>query len=237
MSIKEDRQQLLSDRLDNPYDYKHIGKSPKTLTLTLLGDKGTGKTLFMCIIGLIYQLFGVDFYSNFWMSNNITHRKPFSIRDLYRNPNVRGIFLDEMHNITDQNSNQSVETKLLVALFTQSRKREQLLIFSSLRFYMLAKDIRNLTNILVYPEFDERKDILTLTFWDIRNDKVITRKINGISRFFKYYDTYEIVVSEQIKTQLSSFLLKHKKLETEIKKKLDKEERELLNGIEGSLKK
>ena len=126
--IEEDKIQIISDRVIDKYDHnKYIGKSPQTLTCAIIGDKGSGKTLFMCIFGLIYQLFSRYFYTNFWMNKEITYRDEFNLKQMYRNPNVSGIFLDEVHNIADQNSNHSLETSLLVALFSQSRKRSQLI--------------------------------------------------------------------------------------------------------------
>ena len=207
--ISEDKQQIESERVLEKYDHnKYMGKAPKTLTCAILGDKGTGKTLFMAIISLIYQVAKLNFYTNFWLKEKINFRHDFNLKQMYRNPNVSGIFLDEVHNIADQNSNNSLETSLLIALFSQSRKRNQLILLSSLRFYKMAKDLRNMVNILIYPDYDEKKDILDLTFWDIRTDKVITKRIKKVSKFFKYYNTYEIIVSEQIKSQLSNFLLK-----------------------------
>jgi len=235
--ITEDKRQIESERVLEKYDHnKHFGKSPKTLTCAILGDKGTGKTLFMCIISLVYQLGKANFYTNFWMNKEIDYRHEFNLKQMYRNPNVSGIFLDEVHNIADQNSNNSLETSLLIALFSQSRKRNQLILLSSLRFYKMAKDLRNMVNILIYPDFNEKKDELVLTFWNIRTDEVFSRKIKRVSRFFKYYNTYEIIVSEQIKNQLSNFLLKEKKLEKDIESHLDTNDKELLDNMEDNLK-
>jgi len=235
--IAEDKKQVVSDRVLEKYDHnKYMGKSPKTLTCAILGDKGSGKTLFMCIYGLIYQLYHKDFYSNFWLNKEITHRNDFNIRKMYRNPNLTGIFLDEVHNIADQNSNHSLETSLLVALFSQSRKRSQLILLSSLRFYKMAKDLRSMVNVLIYPQYREKKDELALTFWDIRDDKVTSKKIKNASRFFKYYNTYEIIVSEQIKGQLSNFLLKEKRLQKDIEDNLNETDKELLDNLDDNLK-
>ena len=122
--LTEQRLQIEEDLVNNPMAQFTRIKSKETLTLTVLGDKGSGKTLFMAIIGLMFHVAGFVFYTNFWMDENIITRKDFSISQLYKNPNVSGIFLDECHNIADQNSNRSSETQLLTALFTQSRKRK-----------------------------------------------------------------------------------------------------------------
>lgn len=235
--IEEDKIQILSDRVTDKYDHnKFIGKSPQTLTCVLIGDKGSGKTLFMAIFGLIYQLFDLHFYTNFWMNKEISCRNEFNLKQMYRNPNLTGIFLDEVHNIADQNSNHSLETSLLVALFSQSRKRSQLILLSTLRFYKMAKDLREMVNILIYPNYNERKDYLKLTFWDIRDDRISIRTIKNASRFFKYYNTYEIIVSEQIKNQLSNFLLKEKKLQKDIEDNLNESDKDLLDNLDDNLK-
>ena len=113
--------QIKEDLIGNPMaEFTRI-KSKETLTLTVLGAKGSGKTLFMAIIGLMFHLVGFEFYTNFWMDKNITTRKDFSISKLYKNPNVSGIFLDECHNIADQNSNRSSETQLLPTLLHHTK--------------------------------------------------------------------------------------------------------------------
>ena len=235
LTLEEDLSRLISDRNTFPIDYI-TNKAKETLTITILGEKGSGKTLFMAIIGLLYYYFNIKFYTNFYMPKEITSRKDFNIRALYNNPNVKGIFLDEVHNIADQNSNRTMETQLLVALFTQSRKRGQLIMMSSLVFYKLAKDLRSLTDLILYPKYNRKEDILYLTFWDIRTDKIRTRRIYKASRFFKYYNTYEIIVSEQIKSHLSSFLLKQKKLEKELQRELDTNDLDMLDNLEERMK-
>lgn len=237
MSLAEDKQQLISDRNRYAVDYAKYTKPKQTLTLTVLGDKGSGKTLFMCIIAMMFNSLKKEFYTNFSMDKELVpYSRDFNIKNLYNNPNVEGIFLDEMHNIADQNSNHTLETQLLVALFTQSRKRNQIIILSSLMFYKLAKDLRHLTNIIVYPEYDIKEDTLKVVFWDFRTDLIAKRTITNVSKFFKYYNTYEIIVSDKIKGQLAQFMLKNKKLQSEIKKKLDINEQDMLDNIEGRLK-
>jgi len=236
ITIDEDKNLLKSDILTDKVDYNKRIRPRQTLTMAIIGDKGSGKTLFMAIMGVIYNYLGKEFYTNFYMSEEITHRHEFNIRNLYFNPNVEGIFLDEAHNIADQNSNQTLETQLLVALFTQSRKRNQLILLSTLRFYKLAKDLRNLTNVIVYPYYDIEKDKLYLQFWDFRNETTTEFIVKNSSRFFKFYDTYEIVVSEKIKTQLAQFLLKHQRLKKEINKDLENHEKQLLSEINERLR-
>ena len=235
ISLEEDKQLLKSEMLQNKTDFKHMGKSGKTLTITIVGDKGTGKTLYMCIISVLYSLLGKDFYTNFTLHEKIKGSKEFNIRNLYDNPNVEAIFLDEMHNICDQNSNNSLATSLMVALFTQSRKRNQLIMMTTLRFYMLAKDIRYLTNIIIYPELNEETEVLTLTFWDLRDNSIYTKSFHHVSRFYPLYDTHEIIASERVKDQLSNYMLGKKKLRKDLEKELDENDLELIDNLDERL--
>jgi len=233
MSIEHDKLQILSDTLDNKYDF--LGKrpkKPKTYTITVLGDKGTGKTLLLAIFCCIYETLGIYYYTNFSLHPSFIYRKPFDIKALYGNPDVEGIFLDECHNIADQNSNHTLETQLLVALFTQSRKRNQLIFMTSLRFYKLAKDLRYLTDIILYPNYNEYDDTLTLEFIDIKTDMGFTEEISNVSRFFNIYDTTEIIYSGKIKTQLKQYLLQKKRIEKEVEKELDVNDKKLIMGLE-----
>jgi RecG-like helicase len=234
--LREQKLQIKEEMIDNPLVNLTRIKSKETLTIAILGDKGSGKTLLMAIIGLLFHFAGFDFYTNFWIDENITHKKDFSISQLYNNPNVSGIFLDECHNIADQNSNRTSETKLLTALFTQSRKRGQLILLSSLHFYKIAKDLRYLTSVIAYPELNKENDLLTVQFWNLEKNKVVKTYIPNVSRFFKYYDTYEIIVDDSVKNQLSSYLLKNVKIQEEIKKKLGKEDQKIIKNMERNLK-
>jgi len=235
-SIPEEMSQLRSDMKLSPVDYHKRIKPRETLTITIVGERGSGKSLFMCILAYFYQVANKTFYTNFGMNETLTNRKEFNIRNLFSNPNVEAIFLDEMHNIADQHSNNTLETQLLVSLFTQSRKRNQLLVFSTLKFYKLAKDLRHLTNIIVYPQYNKVLDYLDLTFWDFRNNKMHTKRWYHVSMFFNFYDTYEIIVSEKVKHQLSQYLLKHQKVKKEMAKELDQNEIELVEKLEEKMK-
>jgi len=234
MSVQEDIQQLKREIKLNPLDYQQRRKSKRdTLTFTVIGEKGSGKTLFMCILAFMYDYLEKEYYTNFSMSKSLIHKHHFNIKNLYNNPDVEAIFLDEMHNIADQFSNNTLETQLLVALFTQSRKRNQLIVMSSLKFYKIAKDLRHLTNIVVIPDYNEEKDFLDLTFWNFRTDFQTTKRWYNVSCFFEYYDTYEIIYSEKIKLQLTQFLLKHEKIKKEMKKELGVNDIMLIEKLEG----
>lgn len=232
----DDISRLKSDMKLTPFDFSKRIKPKETLTIALVGDKGSGKTLFMCILAFFYQLSNKVFYTNFWMDKRITNRKEFNIKNLFSNPNVEAIFLDEMHNIADQHSNNTLETQLLVSLFTQTRKRNQLLVMSTLQFYKLAKDLRFLTDIVVNPQYNKTLDYLDLTFWDFRNNKITTKRWYKVSMFFEYYDTYELIVSDSVKFQLSQYLLKHQKVRKEMKKELDQKEIDLVQNLEEKMK-
>jgi len=234
--LQEQKLQIQEEFIDNPLIHATRIKAKETLTITILGEKGSGKTLLMAIIGILFNVAGFSFYTNFWMDERLEFRKEFSISKLYKNPNVSGIFLDECHNVADQNSNRTNETKLLTALFTQSRKRGQLILLSTLHFYKIAKDLRYLTNLIAYPELDEKLDLLTVAFWDLERNRKTKVYITNVSRFFKYYDTYEIIVDDSIKNQLSNYLLKNVKIQEEISKKLSKEEQEIIKDMKRNLK-
>lgn len=210
----------------------------KSLTFCLVGDKGSGKSLFMCIICLLFEISNKPYYTNFKIiGDNIKNRIPFTIKKFYENPNIEGIFLDETHNIADQYANPTLPTKLLVALFTQSRKRNQLIFFATQQFYKLSKDFRLMTDIIVFPKHDEFEDRLVLIFWNLRTQKVSYKTIHNVSRFYNYYDTNEIIVSKEIKKGLSNYMLNEVKLNKEIDKELNNDDKALLNKIEEDIKK
>jgi len=208
-------------------------KSKNTLTFLIAGERGNGKTLFMCIMALLFEASHKQYFTNFSLNGNfIKHRLPFSITNFYNYPDVKAIFLDEMHNISDQYSNQASATKLLVALFSQSRKRGQLIMLSTQFVDKIAKDLRNLIDIIVYPRFLEREDRLYLFLWDLkRHGKIALKVINNVSRFFKYYDTDEIIYSDEIIESLTNYMLQKKKVVTKATKHLTEDELDILKNL------
>lgn len=209
-------------------------KSKNTLTLLMVGDKGTGKTLFMCIMGLVFELMNLPYMTNFRMfGKNLKYREKFTIKNFYKNPDVRGVFIDEIHNISDQYSNNTLSTKLLVALFTQSRKRGQTIILATQYEHKVAKDLRALTDIIVFPFYEEDIDTLILNFWDIKRTGKMTKKIiKHASRFFKYYDTEEIIYSDEIIHGVTQYMLNQLKRMEERDKKLGEEDKKILESLE-----
>lgn len=200
----------------------------------MVGDKGTGKSLFMCIIALLFEMLGLEYLTNFKMFGNLKHRKNFTIKDFYKNPDVKGIFIDEIHNISDQFSNQSLSTKLLVALFTQSRKRGQTIILATQYEHKVAKDLRALTDMIIYPFYEEEHDCLRLNFWDLkRTGKMRTKEIHDVSRFFNFFDTEEIIYSKEIIDGVTNYMLNQLKLKETADKKLDTDDKKLLEDLKG----
>lgn len=208
-------------------------QSKNTLTIMLIGEKGTGKSLFMCIVALIFEASKLEYMTNFNMFGKLKHRDRFTIKNFYKNPSVKGVFIDEIHNISDQFSNNSLSTKLLVALFTQSRKRGQTILLATQYEHKVAKDLRALTDIILYPFYDEDEDLLTLNFWDIkRTGRTTTRRIKGVSRFFNFYNTDEIIYSKEIIDGVTNYMLNQVKLKENADKKLDIEDKELIESLE-----
>ena len=236
MSISEDMRRLQSEMTLTPVDFMGRQSPRETITIMIVGDKGSGKSLFMAILGFIYQYAKSYFYSNFWMDERITYRKEFNIKNLFNNPNVSAIFLDEMHNIADQNSNNSLETQLLVSLFTQTRKRGQLVVMSSLKFYKVAKDLRHLVDMIIYPEYNKYYDYLNLVIWNFKQGYIKEQKVQNVSAFFEYYNTYELITSENMKYQLGQYLLKNAKLKKDMEKELDRNDIDLVENLEEKLK-
>ena len=200
----------------------------------MVGDKGTGKTLFMCIVALMFEAMKLTYMTNFKMFGRLKYHSRFTIKDFYKNPDVKGVFIDEIHNISDQFSNQSLSTKLLVALFTQSRKRGQTIILATQHEHKVSKDLRVLTDIIVFPYYQEDKDLLILNFWDIkRTGKITSKRIKNVSRFFNFYDTEEIIYSKEIIDGVTQYMLNQVKLKETADKKLDEEDKKLIEGLEG----
>jgi len=191
--------------------------SNSKLQAVVVGDMGSGKSLLMTILATFYR--NKPFYANFWLNPYFFKKyEKFSFLKLFKNPNVSAIFLDEFHNIANQFSSIATQTRLLHAIFTQARKRNMFICLSVHRqarkrnmficlsvhrFYRLPKAIREDTDTIFYPKIEQdpnnpENDKLHFTIWDIRRDVMKDFVIKNVNRFYKLYNTREIIVSDTL---------------------------------------
>jgi len=210
--------------------------SNSKLQAVVVGDMGSGKSLLMTILATFYR--NKPFYANFWLNPYFFKKyEKFSFLKLFKNPNVSAIFLDEFHNIANQFSSIATQTRLLHAIFTQARKRNMFICLSVHRFYRLPKAIREDTDTIFYPKIEQdpnnpENDKLHFTIWDIRRDVMKDFVIKNVNRFYKLYNTREIIVSDTLIDELSNLTLKKARTKKALLETGDKEAIDLVENLD-----
>jgi len=216
---REDIQQVINDRekYKAGVRQKSQTKSIDTSQTVIVGYKGSGKTLLQTI--LAYHFFkNKPFWSNFWLlPQAFPQVLDFNLPDFYKNPNVKGLFLDEAHTIANQFSSGSLTSQVLTGLLSQSRKHNQFICISTIEFNWLAKDIRLSTDYLVKPFIDLKRDRLYFSIWDVQTDlnNFKTFCVKNVSQYYKLYDTKFVVISTELENKIKKIVVKQTKINKE----------------------
>jgi len=159
----------------------------------IIGDRGSGKTCFMTRLLLQDYNNGRKIITNYWV--DFPHTK-MSFEDLANLPthiNGSTIALDEIHVAVDSRESMSSINKQLTKLATQLRKRNIILYYTTQRFNLIDKRLRDQTDYLVRmsPASDGIFIASTYNRWTL--DKPLTNKRFDGKPFYKYYDTTEVI--------------------------------------------
>ena len=105
------------------------------------------------------------------------------------------------------------------------------------RFYRLPKAIREDTDTIFYPKIEQdpnnpENDKLHFTIWDIRRDVMKDFVIKNVNRFYKLYNTREIIVSDTLIDELSNLTLKKARTKKALLETGDKEAIDLVENLD-----
>lgn len=115
---------------------------------TIVGELGSGKTLFLTCLAILHHLKGEQIYSNY--SLHFPHTRLTSTKDI-QTKKQGAIFLDESSQICDSHNWRNPEMENFYDFIARSRKRRINLYLTAQHFYRLGKDLRNLTNEIYLP--------------------------------------------------------------------------------------
>lgn len=175
------------------------------MIIGVIGDRGSGKTLFMTKEAFFCYLNNKQVYSNYRLNfkSNENKLKPKLIKnDFFRNfekYNLKNVslFLDEIYVYIDSRNSGSSINKIMSYFFNQTRKTGVDLYYSTQFFSQVDKRLRFNTEKFVTPKIikDKNKNSYLLVKICNRDLKILNEYIIKCSALFnaKLYDTDEIV--------------------------------------------
>lgn len=164
-----------------------------------IGKMGSGKTLSMVRETLKYYAEGNKIYSNFHL--NIPYEKLdfdtlFKMAEAQTPLNDVVILLDEVHILLDSRSSMKKENKVVSFWLNQTRKMGVKLYYTTQHLHQIDKRLRSGTDFFIFCEGIKYLKKAKEYFICINNvtdgDNTRTERFIG-NKFFKYYDTNEII--------------------------------------------
>ncbi len=191
-----------------------------TKIIGIFGGLGTGKTLSLVILALMYKKEGYKIYTN--MSNSLF--ADYSMENffsLYLNPQTidnepKLLAIDEMHIYLNSRESMSIQNKIITSLIFQSRKRNIDIAFTTQRIKNIDIRLRDLINIYIFPKIIKRNpdNSPAIIQWKIvnDNDKYKTVNIKITPEILQAYNTAEIIPILNLKEYISKLSDDYQKL-------------------------
>jgi len=158
------------------------------MKISLIGNIGSGKTLFLAIIGKHSKR---EIFSNFQL--NLPLYNELEIIDLLDLKNNIIVFIDEAYTWLESRTSMSTLNRYLSYIIFQSRKRNIDIYTTSQMFSSIDIRLRQQSDIII--ECKRVNNDFLYTFKD-SNNRIISKFIlpyNKAKKYFPIYDTYEIV--------------------------------------------
>ena len=174
----------------------------------LLGNNGSGKSYLLVYFAI---KFNNNIYSNFKIK--IDNYIPLTINDLLNLDKLDkgNIFLDEAYTWLESRTSGNALNLLTSYLIYQKRKRHLDIYLTAQMFSSIDKRARYLANIIIecLPRVNLKKDDFNYIYKDIDTNIEISFMIpyKIAKKYFKYYNTYEII-EPQKKSRLEFNILK-----------------------------
>jgi len=163
----------------------------------VLGQRGSGKTLFMTYLAHQYHKEGKKIYSNFTLKdiqyNPITFEKLASLPDELTDAVV---FLDEIQIGADAYEVFKRSNKMITVFATQLRKRHITLYYSTQVFKMVTKRLRLQTNYIITFDHNTTPGIVKGQIYEYNTEtyQEYLKSIHlDLRSFFNSYDTDEVI--------------------------------------------
>jgi GTPase SAR1 family protein len=163
----------------------------------VLGQRGSGKTLFMTYLAHQYHKEGKKIYANYELLKipfkKITFEELATLPDwLYDGV----VFLDEIHIGADSYEVFKKSNKMITTFATQLRKRRITLYYSTQVFKMATKRLRDQTNFLLTCDHNQPPGFVKIEIYEYiaySSHNYIKTIEHNLTSFFNAYDTDEVI--------------------------------------------
>lgn len=163
----------------------------------VLGQRGSGKTLFMTYLAHQYHLEGKKIYANYHLKSipytYITFEELSKLPDwLYDGV----VFLDEIHIGADSYEVFKKSNKMITTFATQLRKRRITLFYSTQVFKMATKRLRDQTNFLMTCDHTQPPGFVKIEVYEYiayAAHTYIKTISHNLTSYFDAYDTDEVI--------------------------------------------
>lgn len=161
----------------------------------IIGDLGSGKTLYLTYLATLYQKEGINIYANYHLKGiDYTY---LEFKDLAQFPeHVKDgvLLMDEGHVDGDAYNFLRKGVRDMGKFITQMRKRRLMLFYSTQDFASIFIRLRELTNYIMLIQPVNTKGLTKVTTYDKRGGLImLTSRIYNLSSIFGKYDTEEII--------------------------------------------
>jgi hypothetical protein len=163
----------------------------------VLGQRGSGKTLFMTYLAHQYHAEGKKIFSNFQLKK--IPYTPITFSELAKLPEwlYDGVvFLDEIHIGADSYEVFKKSNKMITTFATQLRKRRITLFYSTQVFKMATKRLRDQTNFLMTCDHTQPPGFVKIEVYEYiayHAHTYIKTITHNLTAFFDAYDTDEVI--------------------------------------------
>lgn len=162
------------------------------MIMFLCNAMGTGKTLTLTLFGYVFQQTGYDIYANYKV--NYPHTPINSPEEIEKIKN--GVFLgDELWSWLDSRCSAKAKNRTIANILLKSRKRGFHILHTAQFFSLPDKRLREHTDLLAVPKFDELNETCSVTFYQYKGHQNVGIDPIGSFKFnaapaYALYDSY-----------------------------------------------
>lgn len=160
------------------------------MLITILGNLGSGKTLFMVINAFFSS--NLPIVSNFKLNfGNKKEIEPFDLKKFIRAEYENCIILlDEAYNYLESRISSNELNRIMSYILFQSRKKNVTLYITAQLYSSIDKRFRQLTDMLIIANKTNR---FNYTITDFNSTKSFSITFEKAAQFYQMYNTNEII--------------------------------------------
>ncbi|MFW6129917.1 MAG: ATP-binding protein [Atribacterota bacterium] len=167
----------------------------------VVGSMGAGKTLFMSFLAYQYRMTHY-IMANYDLKCRHEDLTPDKVKNMMARANkLKGsklVLLDEVHIFNDSRSSMSKQNMVFSYFITQTRKNDIQMMYTTQHFNQVDKRLRDNTDVITFPVYNEKADILTVHFYNrhFLNGNLnyqFSKRFKNVKFIFDEYSTEQLI--------------------------------------------